>query len=234
MVPGAVHRAQHRHAVHDPLEGQDADDLQRALKKQAETHLYIGDAIVRVGGFDASMLEPYLAEFKADQAAYATDRVAIPPGTARPELWEMIADLSFKMLTRVARLTFRTAPCRVSDRIGTSHIAVSMDFTGDVRFRYILSVDEGIQTRIAKSMLVQEDVSDEPVEVLDDTVMEFVNVICGNIVAKSVQLGISLDILPPELVDVSSEISIPEEYSALEFPIHLADGNASITLVIYP
>lgn len=211
-----------------------ADGLQQALKKQSESHLYIGKAIVMVGALSSDQIDLYLEEFKADQSQYVTDRVVLPPGLKYQALWEMMADLSYKMLTRVARLNFRPVPCRVISHLPEAFIVAAMDFTGDTRCRYVISVSQDVQTNIARAILSQEDVSHEPKEVLDDTVMEFVNVVCGNIVAKSAQFGVTLDILPPELLDSRGGIRIPEGYIALEFPICLADGSASVTLVIYP
>jgi CheY-specific phosphatase CheX len=210
------------------------DTLQQALKKQSEAHLYIGKAIVAVGGLNSEQLDKHLEDFKTDQSQYATDRVTLPSGINHQPLWEMMADLSYKMLTRVARLTFRPVPCEIINHLEKSHLVASMDFTGDVRCRYIISVSENIQIQIAKAILSQDDVSHEPKEVLDDTVMEFVNVVCGNIVAKSVQLGITLDILPPEMLDSTDGIEIPVGYTALDFPICLAEGKASVTIIIYP
>lgn len=210
------------------------ETLQQALKKQSEGHLFIGDAIVKVGGLNADKLESCLADFKADQARYATDRVNLPPGLTHQALWEMMADLSYKMLTRVARLNFRPVPCAIINRLKESHIIAAMDFTGDVRCRYVISVSEDVQAQIAKAILSQDDVSHEPKEVMDDTVMEFVNVVCGNIVAKSVHLGITLDILPPEILDSTGGIDIPDGYTALDFPVCLADGEASVTIIVYP
>ncbi|GAM09955.1 bacteriophage N4 adsorption protein B [Geobacter sp. OR-1] len=211
-----------------------SEALQKALQKQSESHLYIGKAIVMTGGLDAEQIDQYLAAFKADQSLYATDRVLLPSELKHQPLWEMMADLSYKMLTRVARLTFRPVPCEIVKRLEDFHIIAAMDFTGDVRCRYVFSASEEVQTQVAKAILSQEEVSHEPKEVLDDTVMEFINVVCGNIAAKSVQQGIALDILPPELLTSEGGIDIPAGYTGLNFPICLADGKASITIIIYP
>jgi CheY-specific phosphatase CheX len=211
------------------------ESLQRALSRQKETHLYIGEAIVRVGGIKEEELERYLKEFKADQEKYVTEGVELPPGVPRAELWGMMADLTYKMLTRVARLNFRPEPCHLITRLEQAHIVTSMDFTGDVRCRYIISVSAEVEAKIAKAMLNQDSVDHEPVEVLQDTVMEFINVICGNIVAKANQFGASLDILPPEIIDCTGGLEIPEGYIALHFPVRLADeGEAATTIIVYP
>jgi CheY-specific phosphatase CheX len=210
-----------------------SEQLTQILKRQSESHIYIGKAIVQTGGLTEEELARYLEEFKADQAQYQTETILLPSGLKQPRLWELMADLSYKMLTRVARLNFRPVPCNVITRLEESHIITAMDFTGDVRCRYVISVSEDIQKHIAKAILGQESVAHEPKEVLDDTVMEFVNVVCGNIVAKAVQLGINLDILPPEILDGTGGIEIPSDYTALALPICLAEGTASVTIIIY-
>ncbi len=210
------------------------EQMQLALAKQSESHIFIGKALVKVGGLTDNDLQRYLDEFKADQSPYVTDHVVLPPGVKNPELWEMMADMTYKMFTRVARLTFRPIPCQAVDRLKHLHIVAALDFTGDIRCRYVISASEEVQRQIAKAMLSQENVSHEPQELLDDTVMEFINVICGNIVAKSVELGKMLDILPPEILDSTGGIEIPAGYTALHFAICLAEGEASTTIIIYP
>jgi CheY-specific phosphatase CheX len=124
----------------------------------------------------------------------------------------------------------------VVSRLEEVHIAAAMDFTGDIRCRYIVAASQEVQEQVAKAMLSQEIVSHEPKEVLDDTLMEFINVVCGNIVAKSVQLGMSLDILPPEIIDCSGGMEIPDGYTGLYFPICIADSSksAAVSIIIYP
>ena len=46
--------------------------------------------------------------------------------------------------------------------------------------------------------------------------------------------GVTLDILPPEVLDSTGGIEIPSGYIALDFPICLAEGTASISIIIYP
>ncbi len=210
------------------------EQLQQALTKQSESHIYIGDALVKVGGLTDNNLKRYLDEFKADQSPYSTDHVVLPAGVSNSELWEMMADMTYKMFTRVARLTFRPVPCQVVNRLEQVHIAAAMDFIGDIRCRYVISASAEVQRQIAKAILGQEIVSHEPQELLDDTVMEFINVICGNIVAKSVQLGKNLDIMPPEILDSTGGIEIPAGFTALHFAICLAEGEAATTIIIYP
>ena len=202
------------------------------LAEQKRRHLYIGEAVVKVGGLTSAELELRLQEFKADQAKYATDAVTIPPGIPQPGVWEMMADLTYKMLTRVARVTFHTESCTLSDRMPAFPVVAAMTISGDISARYLFGCTAGLQAKIAQAILSADDVSVEPKEVLDDTVMEFVNVVCGNIVAKAVQLGKNTDISPPELVDVSTGVLCQGTEKCLVFPIFLADGDRGALALI--
>lgn len=202
-----------------------ADQMQQVLTRQKNGHLYIGEALVKVGGLSADDLPRYLDEFKADQAQYATDTVSIPAGLANPNIWEMVVDLSRKMLTRVALLTFRPEPCFVANRLPRKDVYAAMDFSGDVSGCYLMGVSTDAQARIARAILKEANVDEEPKEVLDDTVMEFINVVCGNIAAKAAQLGKSIEIAPPRIVEASDGIVPPADHLCLCFPACLAEGD---------
>jgi CheY-specific phosphatase CheX len=204
------------------------------LAEQKKRHLYIGEAVVKVGGLSAEDLERYLKEFKEDQAKYATDSVSIPAGVPQPELWEMMADLTYKMLTRVARVTFHSEPCRICLSLPEYPVIAAMDITGDITVRYLFGCTPGLQAKIARAILTTDDVSGEDQEVLDDTIMEFINVVCGNIVAKAVQMGKRIDISPPELLNAAEKQQIIPSTRCLAFPVNLADGDAGTLVLVIP
>lgn len=201
------------------------DQMMQVLARQKSSHLYIGEALVKVGGVTADELPKLLDDFKADQAQYATDRVAIPAGIAEAPLWEMVADLSYKMLTRVALLVFRPEPCYTADRLPQMDVYAAMPFSGDVSGSYLMGISAATQKKIAKEILKEANVDGEPKEVLDDTVMEFVNVVLGNVAAKAAQFGKTMEIAPPELPDSTGGIAVPAGHTALCFPVCLADGD---------
>ncbi|WP_306533071.1 chemotaxis protein CheX [Geobacter sp.] len=201
------------------------DQMMQVLARQKNTHLYIGEALVKVGGLQADALPKYLDYFKADQAQYITDTVTIPAGIPEPKVWEMVVDLSYKMLTRVALLVFRPEPCFVAERLPAMDIYAAMDFTGDISGSYLMGVTAATRAKIAKAILKEPNVDNEPKEVLDDTVMEFVNVVMGNIAAKAAQIGKSVEIAPPEIIDTPDGIPVPAGHKALCFPVCLSDGD---------
>lgn len=200
--------------------------LNDVITRQKNTHLYIGEALVQIGAISSENLQQHLADFKADQAKYVSDGIELPTDIANSNIWEMTADLTYKMITRVLDLQFRPGKCVRSEVIAPNFMMAAMDFSGDLEARYLISVSEGLQQSIAKAILREESVDDEPSEVLEDTVMEFVNVVCGNVAAKASQMGVILNINPPVTIHPpATGLPVPEGHTALSFPIHIGDGD---------
>ncbi len=200
--------------------------LNDVIIRQKNTHLYIGEALVQVGALTSENLQKHLADFKADQAQYISDGINLPTDISNSTIWEMTADLTFKMITRVLDLQFRPGKCVMVDVLSPNFMMAAMDFSGDVEARYLISVSEELQQSIARAILREESVAGEPAEVLEDTVMEFVNVVCGNVAAKASQMGVIMNINPPVTIHPpAAGLPVPDAHTALSFPIHIGDGD---------
>jgi len=200
--------------------------LNDVIARQKSTHLYIGEALVQVGALTSDELRKHLDDFKADQAQYVSNGIELPITSANNPIWEMTADLTYKMITRVLDLQFRPGKCTLATVIPPNFMLAAMDLSGDVEARYLISVSEGLQKSIARAILSETSVDDEPEEVLEDTVMEFVNVVCGNVAAKASQMGVIIEINPPvTLHPPANGLPIPDGHTALSFPIHIMDGD---------
>jgi CheY-specific phosphatase CheX len=210
------------------------EQIAQILDHQQKTHLRIGEALVRVGALSAEELPHLLEEFRVDQAAYATERILVPPGVSHPEIWEICADLSAKMFTRIVGVFCRVGECALVDRLPGEALVAGIELSGDVTARYHLAVSDALRERVAKAILMEEDVAGETEAVLDDTVLEFVNIVCGNVAAKSAQRGTQIEILPPLALRPGAEgVAVPAESYGLFFPLHLADGErAELTLFV--
>jgi len=209
------------------------NQLNDVITRQKNTHLYIGEALVLVGALSSAKLQQHLDEFKADQAQYVSERIELPAGIADSLVWEMAADLTYKMITRVLDLQFRPGKCRTVSTVDSNFMMAAMDLSGDVEARYIISVSEAIQKTVAKAILREVTVDSEPTEVLEDTVMEFVNVVCGNIAAKASQMGKILHINPPVTIHPpATGLPVPAGHSGLCFPIHVGEDN-KMELIIF-
>lgn len=199
--------------------------LDEVINRQKNTHLYIGEALVQVGAITTDQLLQHLKAFKADQAQYVSEKIELPIIIANSSIWEMTADLTYKMVTRVLDLQFRPGKCELIKSARTGSVMAAMDFSGDVSARYIIVVSAHLQKEVAKAILRESNVDGESVEVLDDTVMEFVNVVCGNVAAKASQLGTVMEINPPVTMKPGEVgISVPEGHTGLSFPIYIGDG----------
>ncbi len=206
------------------------EQMQQVLARQKVTHLYIGEALVKVNAIRDEDLARHLAAFKADQAPYAVEAVAIPKGVPHAYLWEIAADLSYKMFSRVVNLTFRRGACTSITSMDRNDVVVAMQMHGTVEARYVLSVSAGVRDQIARAILKEQDVSKEPREVLVDAVMELMNIACGNIVAKAVQMGYAIEIAPP--VIVAAPLAAPASGCALLFPLHTAEERVEVGIFI--
>ena len=199
--------------------------LNDIITRQKNTHLYIGEALVQLGSLTSAQLQKSLDDFKADQARYVSNGIELPITSPNNKIWEMTVDLTYKMITRVLDLQFRPGKCSVTTAIPRGFMLAALDMSGDIDARYLISVSEGLQKSIAKAILSEDSVDHEPIEILEDTVMEFINVVCGNIAAKASQMGTIININPPVTVHPPADgLQIPDAHTALSFPIHIEDG----------
>lgn len=210
------------------------EQLGQILDHQHRTHLRIGEALVRVNAFSSDQLERYLVDFKADQAKYTTSRTLIPAGIPTPEVWDICADLSVKMFMRIVGVQCHVGDCVLVDRAPGEVLIAGIDLTGEVSARYLLGVSAELRSQVACAVLMEKDVSGESEEVLDDTVLEYVNIVCGNVAAKAAHLGTAVDINPPFAFRPGAEgIAVPSDHYGLFFPLVMASGErAELTLFV--
>ncbi len=206
--------------------------VQEVLGRQQDTYIYLGAALVEVGALDDASLVTHLEAFKLDQEPYVVETVAIPAGVPHSQVWEAAADLTYKMLTRLANLPYRKEQCTVVTQVEPNDIIASMELSGTLQATYLLSASSGVRAAIARTML-REEVDNGPEELLDDAVMEFVNVVCGNLAAKVAQFGQSIQLAPPQAIHPGSEsLPVPVGRIGLLFPIHVVNGE-EVALVLF-
>lgn len=201
--------------------------LDEVINRQKATHLYIGEALVKIGALTAEKLDYYLEKFKADQAPYIAERIELPDWLDEyRSIWEITVDLTYKMITRVIGIQFRPGKFIEADCIRPNTMYAAMDLSGDLTARYLLSVSGGLQKSIARAILREDDVEGESEEILEDTVMEFVNIVLGNVAAKASQTSVTIDINPPVTLHAPPEgMPVPNGYRGLVFPIHVGDDD---------
>lgn len=208
--------------------------LGQILTHQQKTHLRIGEALVQVGAFSAADLARHLEQFALDQAKYATAETLIPSGVSHPEVWEICADLTVKMFMRVVGVQCQVGECVLVDRVPGDVLLAGIDLGGEVSARYLLGVSGQLRDRIARAVLLELDLTGEPEAVLEDTVLEFVNIVCGNVAAKAAQGAKEVGIQPPFALHPGAEgIPVPADSYGLFFPLVMATGErAELTLLV--
>jgi CheY-specific phosphatase CheX len=212
-----------------------AQQLQEIIVCQKEAHLHIGEALVRVGALTDQQLQRCLDEFKLEQAPYVSDRVELPTAVANAKTWEMVVDLTYKMVTRILGLQFKAEKGRSISILEPNYMMAALDLSGDLEGRYLLSVSAGAQKMVARAMLKEQSVEHEAAVILEDCVMEFINVVCGNVAAKASQTGEAINITPPVTIHPPTEgFSVPPGHTALCFPIHVGEGEKMELLLVIP
>jgi CheY-specific phosphatase CheX len=200
------------------------NQLEEVATRQKNSHLYIGEALVLVGALSNEQLQQHLNAFKADQAPYISERIELPADITNPEIWEMAADLTFKMITRMLGFRYRAGKCQAITTADANFSMAALDLSGDVEARYIISVSQELQKSVAKAVLREASVDHEPPEVLEDTLMEFANVVCGNIAAKASQKGRIINISPPVAIRPDTAgLAVPAGHRGICFPIHIGE-----------
>ena len=201
--------------------------MQQVADRQKRDHLHLGDALVRTNAIQADALPALLEAFDADQAPYYTQKAAPIPNE---DLWEIYADRTYKMFTRVVNLTFKPDQRSVVDGIDPNDTIVAARMTGDAPCTYLVSVSAGIRDSIVRAMLKQDDISTEPREMVVDAVKEFTNIICGSIAAKVMQIGRNVEFEAPAILEVTARFSPYPGAKGLLYPLQAIDGIVQVAI----
>ncbi len=210
-----------------------AEQVEEILLRQKNDHVYIGAALVKKSFVDTDSLLKELALFKEDQAKYASGEIAIPEGVRSPEVVREMVGLTQKMLGRIARITAKVgAGFMSSEEPERDFTVIAVDIEGNRAFEYILSSSLEASENIA-SCILGINVINEPGEVIADSVKEFANIVCGNLIAKLAQSGKRLEISPPTEVEYSRErgYDLIRGRNALYYPIISTAGDMKLIIV---
>jgi len=192
----------------------------KIIAHQKEQHLYIGEALVTIGCISTEELRKHLNDFEKLQTGYKFSSIDVPEGVPFPELCRGIGELSHKILSRVARIRFKPDECEVATKIDSNNNAITIEFTGDVSFHYIMTFPKQIRNKIAKEITsINELINDK--SSLDSTIYEFSRIICSNIISKANEIGIRLVMLQSDLSDDDEDITVPHTNICLLLPAYL-------------
>jgi len=209
--------------------------VKQVLDRQQNEHLYIGEALVKLGTISMEELDFHLVEFKQAQKVSVAEKIVIPAGISHQPIWEIVADMTYKMLTRVAGVTFQTGPCAITGTLPERPVIIELEFSGSLSAHYLLTVSEYTRALIANAILKEDKVATGSDEETDEAVKEFVNIVCSNIVSKAAQFGYSIDTSPAQIRRQNTiGLAIPGDQTGLLFPIYFSNGEIFELTIVVP
>jgi len=210
------------------------EQAREVLTFQKNNHLFLGEALLELGHITEDILERELAIFKEEQSRYTLEKVDMPEGISGANIVEVSVDLTRKMFNRVVGILVKVGTGIICDdsadeHLSDFHLTIAIPIEGGLKTRYILSVSSDVAVLIA-SCILKEDATRESEEVVEDAVKEFCNIVCGNAVAKLAQMGVQVDIAPPESLPAIPTAQAGE--IAVVFPIRLAEGGLDLRFLV--
>lgn len=175
-----------------------APQLVELLRKQNQHRLPLGEALVRLGHLAADRLAMLLDMFKADQAKYATGRVALPDALANHRAVAPTLSLFVRFAMRLAR---------IHAKVGAVHAFESSPEFAEVRVSVALRGVQGLDVALVSNAEFAErialattglDESDVDPEMVADGVGEFLNVFLGNVVTALAVEGHPMELGAPD------------------------------------
>jgi CheY-specific phosphatase CheX len=206
--------------------------VDEVLTMQKNDHVLLGEAVVAMGFLPEADISRELLAFHEDQKPYAPADIRVPDGVGDAETFRSMADLTRKMLMRIAKLDAKIGTASVvANGPARQYAAVAVHFRADTKFTYVLAVSRAAAVPIATG-IIGLDASGEKDAMLVDSVQEFCNIVCGNVIAAMARRGKSVDISPPEALSAEGG-----EYAlfygdrrAVEFPF--ASTSGALTLYV--
>lgn len=201
------------------------------LTRQRNDHVLIGQALVQTGTLDEKQLAMELAAFKSDQSQYQSSDVPMPPGFGQSKPIAATVGLTQKLLRRVAGVDAKVGEVFLTDKEPTKAFGlVSVGISGALAMEYFLSASLDAAKLISAGVIGVAESQDDDMVV--DGLREFCNIVCGNIMAKLAQEGLSIDITPPMAHDYGQQgYKVFGGRKMLHYPFASTSGD--INLYIY-
>ncbi len=156
----------------------------------------------------------------------------MPAGVKDAESIKVIADLTRKMLQRIAQLETKAGIGEMFNGEPQKNFAVVfVDLSGGVDYEVILSAPREVAMAMASGFM-GGDASGEPDDILADGVKEFCNITCGSVMARMAKQGKHVKMTPPqEVAYPDGECNIVQGRNAVCYPLISTAGEISLILV---
>jgi CheY-specific phosphatase CheX len=209
-----------------------AKQVEEILTMQENDHIYLGEALRHSGFINHETLYKELELFRDDQRDFISGVVSVPGGMLEPDIIKSAVDLTKKMFKRLAFVEAKPGFGEpFTGEPDESYALVSVKIHGAAALDYVLSVPREVAVAVA-SGLIEEDASEEPDDILVDSVKEFCNITCGSVMARMAKRGKRLHIdAPDEHTAESGKYEIVRGRSAARYPIVSSAGNMNLFLI---
>ncbi len=198
-----------------------ARELDEIVAIQLETRLFVGEALVQLGSLPEDRLPTLLDRFKLDQAPYETEQRKLDADLGQNPAAPLVLDLLPKLCLRMATVQMKIGSGQPLSRLTSYPFNVRVSMSGAKGLSTTLVCDEVFGRRLAASVSGL-DIDRLSTELIYDGIGEFLNVICGNVVAILEREGIIVQLEPP-VRDQALE-------AGTVFEIVVSEGAASLVL----
>jgi CheY-specific phosphatase CheX len=206
--------------------------VEEILTMQENDHIYLGEALRHSGYIDHETLYQELELFRDDQREFIAGVVSVPGIMQEVDVIKSAVDLTKKMFKRLAFVEAKPGFGEPAHEEPTeSYTLVSVKIHGAAVLEYALSVPREAAVAVAGG-LIEEDASDEPDDILIDSVKEFCNITCGSVMARMAKRGKRLHIDAPEEHEAESgKYELIKGRTAARYPIVSSAGNLQLFLI---
>jgi CheY-specific phosphatase CheX len=210
----------------------DQEQVDELLTMQENDHIFIGEALRQNGYISHDVLNRELDLFREDQRRYVPGVISVPAGVKDAESIKVIADLTRKMLQRIAQLETKAGIGEMFNGEPQKNFAVVfVDLSGAVDYEFILSAPREVAMAMASGFM-GGDASGEPDDILVDSVKEFCNITCGSVMARMAKKGKHVKLTPPqEVAYPDGECNIVQGRNVVCYPLISTAGKISLILV---
>jgi|GEM_PF-4659071 len=137
------------------------------------------------------------------------------------DVCHITADLTQKTLLRLTGLLLTVGNGADKEGQTRSYTTATVSFSGDTHFHCFFSASSSVRDALARAILRREKIDDVPLEIRDDAVKEFLNIVAGKIAFHAFDLGLELSMSPTSLTS-KDIVTLPDDHSRYVFPMYNA------------
>ncbi|MBI2267162.1 MAG: chemotaxis protein CheX [Armatimonadetes bacterium] len=211
-----------------------AAQLSELVTMQKASHIYLGQAITDLNYLTMDQIELELRIYQEEEStAGAEELKALDAlsGTPEGQIFFTFVDLTIKMYRRIADILVKLGEAREEKGYTVnSFLSNLIQFRGDYECKFLMKMSKNVASRIAERFLKTTD--PEEYLVIDAT-CEFLNIVCGNVSAKLMQMGKNVEISAPQPIRMVDRevIEFKPSESATVFPLFTTEGFAEIQII---